>query len=197
MKPRLVVLASGEGSLFTAIAEACANEQLNAEIVGLICSRDGVGAVTRAEAADVPCVVVDLRAFKDPSAWDKTLTETVRRLDPTLVALAGFTQLLGKKFLEAFKGRVVNTHPSLLPKFGGKGMYGSKVYEAVLAAGEKETGITVHHVVGEYDSGPILAQERIPVQAGDTPETLAARVRGVEKVFYVQVLKKVLKDFAD
>lgn len=192
MKARLVVLASGEGSVFQSIAEACESGVLNAEIVGLICSRDGVGAVSRADQLGVPCVVVDLRAFKDRSTWDKTLTETVRRLDPKLVALAGFTQLLGEKFLTAFKGRVVNTHPSLLPKFGGKGMYGSKVYEAILAAGETETGITVHQVVGEYDSGPVIAQERVPVKKGDTVETLSARVRDVERSFYIQVLKTLL-----
>lgn len=189
---RLVVLASGEGSVFSAIEDACRDKKIDAEIIGLICSRDGIGAVDRAAAAGVACIVVAPNSFKNRAAWDEMLTTTVRQLDPNWIALAGFTQLLGPKFLKAFEGRVVNTHPSLLPKFGGQGMYGKRVYEAVLAAGEKETGITVHQVVGEYDSGPIVAQEKVSVLPNDTVETLSERVRAVEREFYPRVLADLL-----
>lgn len=192
MKPRLVILASGTGTTFTAIAEACRSGRLNADLAGLVVSRDGAPVIDRAEEYGVPTVVVELARFKDRSQWDRTMTAATAGYEPTLVALAGFTQLLGPEFLKTFERRVVNTHPSLLPKYGGPGMYGRNVHEAVLRAKEKESGVSVHWVAGEYDSGPVIAQKPVPVYPGDTARNLAERVQGVEKDFYISVLSDLL-----
>ncbi len=192
MKPRLVVLASGTGSTFAALAEACRDGRLTADLAGLVVSRDSIGAIDLAEQYEVPTVVVEPSRFKDRKDWDRTLTAATNGYQPTLVALAGFTQLLGSEFLKLFEQRVVNTHPSLLPKHGGPGMYGRNVHEAVLKAKEKESGVSVHWVTGDYDTGQVIAQKSVPVFPGDTARTLAERVQAIEKEFYISVLAGLL-----
>ena len=112
--------------------------------------------------------------------------------DAHIIFLAGYLKKLGPSILKAFENRVFNIHPSLLPKYGGKGMHGLNVHAAVLAANETETGITIHRVSNEYDSGEIVAQRKVPVLKGDTPETLAARVLELEHVFIVETLAKII-----
>src|SRR5690606_23567602 len=107
--------------------------------------------------------------------------------------LAGFMKKIGPRTLAAFEGRIVNIHPALLPKYGGKGMYGQNVHATVIAAGDSETGVTVHVVTDDYDTGPILAQEKVPVGEGDTPETLAERVLAVEHRIYVETIGRIIK----
>lgn len=192
MKPRLVILASGKGTTFTAIAEACKEGRLTGEISGLVVSRDGIPVIDKAEEFGVPTVVVEPARFRERSSWDHTLTAAVAGYAPDLIALAGFTQLLGPEFLKKFEGKIVNTHPSLLPKFGGPGMYGRNVHEAVLKAKEKESGVSVHWVAGDYDSGPVIARKSVPVYPGDTARTLAERVQAIEKDFYISILSDLL-----
>jgi phosphoribosylglycinamide formyltransferase-1 len=112
----------------------------------------------------------------DPADLDRAVLEALERHGTDLVVLAGYMKKLGPATLGRFKGRVLNIHPALLPKFGGPGMYGRRVHEAVLAAGEKESGVSIHIVDADYDTGPVIAQERVPVLPGDTPDSLAARV---------------------
>lgn len=189
---KIVVLASGAGSTFAALADASRSGRLSAEIKALVVSRPNIGAIDVAKLMNVPVESLSLNDFSSREAWDEALSEAVAKFNPQWVVLAGFNQLLGSKFLDRFKGRVINTHPSLLPKYGGKGMYGMRVHGAVLQAGEKETGITVHLVTADYDEGPILAQTKVPVLDGDTPETLAERLKSVERDFYVTTLQQLV-----
>ncbi|MDF2720184.1 MAG: Phosphoribosylglycinamide formyltransferase [Paenibacillus sp.] len=122
---------------------------------------------------------------------NQAILETLLRHEVGLIALAGYMKKLGPRTLRTFAGRIVNVHPSLLPKFGGHGMYGLRVHEAVLAAGERETGVTVHLVDAEYDEGSILAQSRVPVLADNTIETLAERVLRREHEFYAETLQRI------
>jgi phosphoribosylglycinamide formyltransferase-1 len=108
------------------------------------------------------------------------------------VFLAGYMKKLGNQTLRRYQGRILNTHPSLLPRFGGQGMYGARVHQAVIAAGEKQSGVTVHLVDAEYDTGPIVAQCEVPVLDGDTPEALAARVQAREREFVVETLARIV-----
>jgi formyltetrahydrofolate-dependent phosphoribosylglycinamide formyltransferase len=169
---RIAVLASGGGTTFENLVHRSRDGRLDAEIATLVVSRPDCGAVLKARTLRVPCVVVPWK--KDQRAFDAAITAAVESAKVDLVCLGGFLKLwtIPKQWL----GRVMNIHPALLPAFGGKGMHGHHVHEAVLAAGEKESGCTVHFATNEYDAGPIIVQKRVPVLAGDTPDALAARV---------------------
>ena len=171
--PRLVVLLSGSGSTLQNLLDRCADGRLAAQVVGVVSSRADVFGVERARRASVPVVVAE-KAGRSEAAF-----AAARSWGADLVVCAGWIHLL--KVPPDFRGRVVNVHPSLLPKFGGKGMYGRHVHEAVLAAGETESGCTVHLVDDTYDTGPMVLQARVPVLPGDTPETLAERVQAAER----------------
>ncbi|MDB6080383.1 MAG: Phosphoribosylglycinamide formyltransferase, partial [Akkermansiaceae bacterium] len=124
----------------------------------------------------------------EADALDRAMLEVLEEHEVELIVLAGFMKKIGPRVLEAFEGRILNIHPSLLPKFGGRGMFGQHVHRAVLAAGETVTGVSIHLVNGEYDQGRILAQAEVPVIDGDTVETLAARVLEREHAFFVETL---------
>jgi phosphoribosylglycinamide formyltransferase 1 len=128
----------------------------------------------------------------DPARLDAAILDALVGHDVELIVLAGYLKKLGPQTLRHFEGRVLNIHPALLPKFGGRGMYGLRVHEAVLAAGERETGAIIHVVDDEYDHGRIVAQCRVPVMAGDTAESLAARVLEREHVFLVDTLARIV-----
>ena len=128
----------------------------------------------------------------DPATLDAAIVDALVRHDVELVVLAGYMKKLGPRTLARYRGRVLNIHPALLPRFGGQGMYGARVHEAVLAAGEHETGVTIHIVDEEYDHGPIVAQCRVPVRPDDTPATLAARVLAREHTFLVETLEGIV-----
>jgi len=189
---RIVVLASGEGSTFAALAEACRAGTLPAEIVTLVVSRDGVGASKLAGQLRIPILVFSPREFSSSSQWDVNLAQALKVINPDLIVLAGFMLKLGPEMIKAFPRKIINTHPSLLPKYGGKGMYGRNIHEAVLAAGEPETGVTVHYVTEDYDSGPVISQERLKVLPEDTVESLERRVKEAEKNHLVSALAGLL-----
>jgi phosphoribosylglycinamide formyltransferase-1 len=190
--PRLGLLASGRGSNLQAIIDACRAGDLGAVPAVAISNNAGAEALARARQAGIPAFHLSATTHPDPGALDRAIDDCLRRHRVDLVILAGYMKKLGPRTLGAFAGRVLNIHPALLPKFGGQGMYGRRIHEAVIAAGERETGITVHLADEEYDRGPILAQRRIPVLASDTAESLAARVLAEEHAFYVEVLRDVL-----
>ena len=125
-----------------------------------------------------------------PAQWAEESTRVLRSAGAGLIVLAGFLSVLPPSFVRQWEGRIINTHPALLPKFGGKGMYGDRVHAAVLAAGETESGATVHLVTEELDAGPVLAQQRVPVEPGDTPESLRRRVQTAERVALYSVLER-------
>ncbi|WP_246132040.1 phosphoribosylglycinamide formyltransferase [Paenibacillus hemerocallicola] len=190
-KLNIALFASHGGSNAQAIIDACAAGKLDGSVAVVISNNSQSGAMERAAAADIPSYHLSSKAYPDEARLDQAILETLLRHEVGLIALAGYMKKLGPRTLRTFAGRIVNLHPSLLPKFGGHGMYGRRVHEAVLAAGERETGVTVHLVDSEYDEGPIVAQSRVPVMADDTVETLAERVLRREHEFYVETLQRI------
>jgi len=148
------------------------------------------GVIDRAEKLHTEVFVFNREQFYQKNEVLTLLFE--RAID--FVVLAGFLWLVPETLLQAFEGRIINIHPALLPKYGGKGMYGSRVHEAVIQAGEKESGITIHHVNARYDEGGIIFQARCPVEEGDRPEDLAARIHQLEYEHFPKVVEKLLKD---
>lgn len=184
------VLASGGGSNFEALARACKEGRIpGAKIQLLITNKLGVGALDRAVRLGIEALVLDPADFPDRAAYYERVAKELEQRGVQLVCLAGFLLKLEPNFVQRFSGRILNIHPALLPKFGGKGMFGHHVHAAVLAAGEKESGCTVHLVDEEFDHGPSLSQARVPVFPGDTPETLAARVLIEEHRLYPEAVR--------
>lgn len=179
---RLVVLISGGGTTLQNLLDRIATGQLNAKIVGVISSRAGVGGMTRAEQAGIPTEIVP----PGPTLSERVFA-AVQRFAGELVILAGWLHLL--PIPERWLGRVLNIHPSLLPAFGGRGMYGLRVHRAVLEFGVKVSGCTVHFADNEYDTGPIILQSVVPVDTDDTPESLAARVFAQECEAYPEAIR--------
>ncbi len=187
-RQRIAVCASGEGTNFEALIMASRQQSLQADIVGLIASRSGIGAIDRAQRLNVPCKVISMKSFPDYASWDKELVRQLKSWQADWVVLAGFLNKIGPQVLQAFPQRVVNSHPALLPKFGGVGMFGAKVHSAVLAAREVETGVTIHLIDHEFDQGKILAQQKVMVESGDTAASLEARVKAAETEFLPRIL---------
>ena len=181
---RVGVLASGTGSNLQAIIDACRTGTVPAEVVLVISNVPTAQALDRARAGGVPAVVVDHRACPTREAFESALQEALDAHRVELVCLAGFLRILSARFTAAFAGRIMNIHPALLPAFGGKGMYGERVHQAVLASGARRSGCTVHFVTEVPDGGPIIAQASVPVEEGDTPARLAARVAQQEHRLY-------------
>jgi phosphoribosylglycinamide formyltransferase-1 len=189
---KLAILASGEGTNFEAMVHAVRAGALQAEIVGLLTNRESCGAIDRAKKLKIPVEAITRGRFSSLELWDAALRDQLKKWQAEWVALAGFTGLIGPAVLKEFPNRVVNSHPSLLPKFGGKGMYGDKVHAAVIEASEVETGITIHLLNERFDEGPIVAQQRVPIAADDTTAQLAERVKTAERDFYPRVLQDLL-----
>lgn len=186
---RIAVLASGEGLTLQALLDAIAAGRLHAEVVAVASNNAAAGALRRAQQAGIATLHLSAATHADPAALDAALTAALLDARPDVVLTAGYMKRLGPQIMAAYRRRMLNVHPSLLPKYGGQGMYDRHVHAAVLAAGETESGASVHFVEGEYDTGPVLAQARVPVLAGDTVETLAARVKLRERELLVEVLQ--------
>lgn len=186
-KLRLAVLLSGSGTTLQNLVDEIRAGWLDASIELVIASRQGLKGSERAEAAGLAHRVIARKSFADVASFSD---EVFGRLDEArvdLVCLAGWLSLL--EIPEKYLGRMMNIHPALLPSFGGKGMYGHFVHEAVLAHGCKVSGCTVHFVDNTYDNGPIIVQRVCPVQEDDSPETLAARVFEQEKIAYPEAIR--------
>lgn len=195
---RVAVLASGGGTNFQSLIDRLHRpEDQPVRIVRLLAGRPGIGAIERARAAGIPPAVFDPDATDggeaSPRAHEEWLREALDRAEPDLVTLAGYLRLVPPSIVDRYRGRMINLHPALLPCFGGEGMYGMRVHEAVLESGARVTGATVHFVDEEYDQGAIIAQWPVPVRLGDDPETLAERVLEVEH----RLLPAVVRAFAD
>ena len=188
---RLGFLASHGGTNLQAILDACAAGTLEAKPRVIISNNSASGALVRARRAGVPAVHLSGRTHPDPEKLDVAVCDALADNGTEVVCLCGYMKRLGPRTLGAFNGRILNVHPALLPKFGGKGFYGQAVHAAVLAAGERESGATVHLVDAEYDTGPILAQKTVPVLTEDTPQDLAARVLLQEHLLYAETLQRI------
>jgi len=183
---KLGVLLSGTGRTFQNLHHRIADGSLEAEIACVISSRHGACGVQRARDAGVPVHVVSRRDLRDPD-FHQRITEHLAQARVDLVCLAGFNTLY--EIPPVLAGKVINIHPALLPEFGGRGFYGLRVHEAVLAAGKRESGCTVHFCDNQYDHGPIILQRRVPILDDDTPQSLAARVFEQECIAYPQAIR--------
>lgn len=180
----IAVFASGEGTNLQAIMDAAAGGAIDGRVALVVSNRPEAGALKRARSAGIPAFAAGLNGFKSPADHDRRLTELCLEHKADLVCLAGYMLKLGPEMLATFENRLMNVHPALLPSFGGKGMYGMKVHSAVLAAGARVSGATVHFVTEKYDTGPIISQAAVGISALDTPETLAGKVGALEHVIY-------------
>ncbi len=177
---RLALFASGSGTNAGAVLDAIERKQLPAEAALLITDRPNVGALDRAHARGVPTAVIAPADFPDDAGFAHALQDALVRHEVDTVALAGYLRRIPAAVVWGFQNRILNVHPSLLPAFGGAGMYGRRVHEAVIAYGSRITGATVHFVDAGLDTGPVILQEAVEVRPDDTPETLAAAVLAVE-----------------
>lgn len=191
MELRLGFLASHNGSNMQAIIDACKKGILKAKPVVVISNNSNSGAIERAKKEGLPYYHLSSFTHPDPVHLDKAILDVLKKHNVNLVILAGYMKKLGPLVLNEYKNRVLNIHPALLPKYGGEGMYGKRVHEAVLKAKEKVTGVTIHIVTEEYDKGPILNQVMVEVLENDTVETLAERVLKVEHETYVKTIKMI------
>lgn len=183
----MLVGTKGRGTNMANLITACLSGDVPAEPGLVVAPKAGTPAVLRAEALGVPTAIVP----RGDDYAERLLAE-LRAARTTLVCLAGLMFLLPPEVLRAYPGRVLNIHPALLPKHGGKGMYGHHVHEAVLAAGDSESGCSIHLVSEAYDEGPVVFQMRCPVLPGDTPDSLADRVLDLEHIAYPMALKHLL-----
>nr|BFE33367.1 phosphoribosylglycinamide formyltransferase [Actinomadura rugatobispora] len=189
MSARLVVLVSGAGTNLQALLDACADPAYGAQVVAVGADRDDTGGVRRAEGAGLPTFTVRIPDFADRAAWDAALTEAIAAHEPDLVVSAGFMKILGPAFLARFGGRTINTHPALLPSFPG-----AHAVRDALAYGVKLTGCTVHLVDEGVDTGPVIAQEAVPVRWHDDEESLHERIKQVERRLMVEVVGRLARD---
>ena len=186
---RLGFLASHGGTNLQAVLDACASGELSATPAVLVTNNRGAHCISRAQSAGVVVHVLNSVTHPDPRALDEAMLEALRSSGCEWIVLAGYMKKIGPRVLEAFAGKMINIHPALLPRHGGKGMFGMNVHRAVIEAGDAVSGATVHLVDEEYDEGPILAQAEVPVLTGDTPESLAARVLETEHRLLVATLR--------
>lgn len=188
---KIAVLVSGGGSNLQSIIEKSKNGELPCEVACVIGDRPCYG-VERAAEQGIESCVVDRKIYKKELC--REIDRIVSEKGAELIVLAGFLSIIDEEFVNKWKGRIINIHPSLLPKFGGPGMYGIKVHEAVIAAGEKESGCTVHYVDSGVDSGEIIFQVKVPVLEGDTPEVLQKRILVEEHKLLPKSISKIISE---
>jgi formyltetrahydrofolate-dependent phosphoribosylglycinamide formyltransferase len=172
----LVVFASGSGTNFQSLIDAIEKGKLSAKINGLITDKPDIGSIDRAKDHGIPHKVITPSAYESESEFAEALLDQLKTWNTDLIVLAGYLKKIPLQVIECYENRILNIHPSLLPKYGGKGYYGLNVHRAVIENQESISGCTVHLVNEEFDKGPILAQTEVPVQPNDTPEILAARI---------------------
>ncbi|HEY1702004.1 MAG TPA: phosphoribosylglycinamide formyltransferase [Trebonia sp.] len=189
MNARLVVLVSGEGTNLQALIDACADENYGATVVAVGADRDRIGALDRAVKAGIPAFTLKVKDYGSREEWDQALTEKCAQYEPDLVVSAGFMKLVGKAFLSVFKGRVLNTHPALLPSFPG--MHGAR---DALDYGVRVTGCTVFLIDEGVDSGPVLAQAAVPVHDDDDEATLHERIKVAERELLVDTVGRMARE---
>jgi len=189
----IVVFASGSGTNFQAIIDAVENGQINGRIVGLISNKKGIQAFDRAQKHNIDHQYLAPSDFSSYPNYVEALLKQLEQWDTQLIALAGYMIKIPSEIIDKYKDRIVNIHPSLLPKYGGKGFYGKKVHRAVIDNKEEISGCTVHMVTEEYDQGPILGQRKVPVRKSDDPETLAKRILKEEHKLFPEIIAKLAK----
>ncbi len=192
---RIGVLASGGGSNLQSIIDRSLHGELDADVVLVISNNSGAGALERAGRHGIEALHISAYTEGSSEAADRRIADELARREVDIVALAGYMKRVGPELLRRFAGRIVNIHPALLPRFGGEGMYGMNVHRAVITAGERESGPTVHFVDERYDHGRIIAQDTVPVYPDDTPESLQKRVLAREHELYPAALQRLAESW--
>ena len=185
----LAVLISGSGSNLQALIDACANSDFPAQIVLVISNNPDAYGLQRARDAGIKTAIINHKDFDNRAAFEDEIQAALDKQPIDLICLAGFMRILTAGFVEKWPQRILNTHPSLLPKFGGEGMYGHHVHQAVIDAGEAESGCSIHYVIPEVDQGPVIIQKTVKVMPEDTAETLAERVIAREHIAYPEAVR--------
>ena len=193
-KLNLTVLASGGGSNLQAIIDNIEAGKVHAQIKAVISNNSKAFCLERARKHNIPAIHLSHKMFDNPDEFDAKLLSILKENEVDLVILAGYMKMLSPNVVRAYKNKILNIHPALLPHFGGKGMYGIHVHEAVLNSGMKVSGVTVHVVDEIYDHGAIILQRCVPVEDNDTPESLAERVLKVEHQLYSQAIQLFAED---
>lgn len=182
---KIVVLLSGNGSTLQSFIDAINKRKLAITVCAVISSRNNAYGLTRAKAADIPAIGLDHRHFENKAAFERALKKQIDHYSPDLIILAGFMRILSAEFVSYYPGRILNIHPSLLPKYPGL-----NTHARVLANKDKMHGTTVHKVTSDLDQGPIIAQAAFPVSPNDTVESLEAKVHSLEHTLYIDVINK-------
>lgn len=190
---RIGALASHGGSILQAVMDAISRQELNAEIVLLGSNNSKAEVINRARKHGIPTVHLSSIHHRSPEQLDRQMADKFLRAKADILLLAGYMRKIGPITLSAFQNRVINTHPSLLPKYGGKGFFGRKIHQAVIASRDTKTGVTIHLVDASYDTGSILDQIEIPVDKTDTPYTLEEKVKEHERTFIVSWLAQAAR----
>ncbi|TRO67450.1 phosphoribosylglycinamide formyltransferase [Christiangramia sabulilitoris] len=185
---KIIIFASGSGTNAENIIKFFQKSD-NTEVVAVFSNRRSAGALKKAHNHNVKALLFDKEAFYQSN----DVLNIIKDINPDLIVLAGFLWLFPSKIIKEFPDRVINIHPALLPKFGGKGMYGSKVHEAVIADKEKESGISIHYVNEKYDDGQIIFQATTPVDENDTAESLASKIHELEYRHFPEVIQQILE----
>ena len=188
IKIAVLVSGQGRGTNMQAIIDACRSGKINGAVALVLGAKDDAPAMEKARAAGVRTVAISPKDFDTDEDYDGAVLAALKAGDVDLVCLAGYMRVLGQPIIDHFRNRIMNVHPALIPSFCGKGMYGHHVHEAVIARGVRFTGVTVHLVDEDYDTGPIVLQSVVPVEEDDTPDTLAARVLKHEHETYTDAI---------
>jgi len=186
---KIAVFVSGGGSNFKAIHRQIIQGNILGKIVMVFSNNPNCGAIKFAEENSIPIFIINVTRYPNPHTQDEFLLETCLKAEIDLICLAGFMKMLPQNIVKHYEYKILNIHPGLLPEFGGKGFYGTRVHEAVINTGKRESGATVHFVDEIYDHGPIILQKKVEVMETDTPESLAARVLKLEHKLFPEVVK--------
>lgn len=188
---KIGILSSHNGSGFDTIIKACENKQLDAQVVVVISNNSNALVLKKAEEKNIPNFVVNATLYPQKDV-DETIVELLKKYDCDMIFLSGYMKKIGKALLEAYPNAIINSHPALLPKFGGVGMYGSYVHEAVINANEKESGCTIHFVNEHYDEGEYILQKSIELEKDETIQSLENKIKNLESVTIIEALNKLI-----
>lgn len=188
---KLAVFISGSGSNLQALIDACRMPDFPARIALVFSNKADAYGLERARQAGIPTETLSHRDFSSREDYDRAILGILGRYEVDLICLAGFMRIVTPVLIRPWEGKIINTHPALLPRHGGEGMFGHHVHEAVLESGDSESGPSIHFVTADVDCGPVILQARVPVLPGDTPDTLAARVLAEEHKAYPEAVRMI------
>ncbi len=189
---RIGILSSHNGSGFDAIQKACENNELDAQVVLVISNNSTAQVLQKAQSKNIPNFIVNAKKFPDENL-DKKITDMMSEFKVDYIFLSGYMKKIEENLVKTFENRIINSHPALLPKFGGKGMYGTNVHKAVIENGEKKSGCTVHFVNENYDEGKFILQNEIILEENETVESLEEKIKKLETITIIESLKTVIK----